>query len=90
MVTRQSGYYGPKLWATRGTTQWGMDSTALLNVVVGSLIRYWLLLMVEEGELIRDGLGYAVGRSLGVLYSDDGLLESRYPEWIQGALNFLI
>ena len=37
-----------------------------------------------------DGLGHAVGQSLGFFYAYDWLLGSRYPEWLHGALNVLI
>ena len=32
----------------------------------------------------------AVGRSLGILYAYNGVVESWYPEWLQGKLNVLI
>ena len=41
---------------------------------------------VEDELVIQDGLGHVVGR----IYSDDGILSSRYPEWLHGTLNFLI
>ena len=43
-----------------------------------------------DETVIQDGLGHAVGWSLGVFYADDGILGSRYPECLKGALNILI
>ena len=31
-----------------------------------------------------------VGRCTGEFYTNDGMILSREPEWIQGAINFLI
>ena len=45
---------------------------------------------VEDDEIILDGMVHAVGRSMGVFYADDGLIESRDSKWIQGSLNLLI
>ena len=46
--------------------------------------------MVEDKEVPQDGLGNAMGWILGVFYAEDGLLDSREPEWTQGALKLLI
>ena len=35
-------------------------------------------------------MGHGMGRGLGFFYAADGILGSRDPEWIQGALNILI
>ena len=45
---------------------------------------------VEDQLAAQEGLGLAVGRCLGLLYTDDGMVESRDTEWLQGALNVLI
>ena len=45
---------------------------------------------VDYEAAIQDGLGHVVGRILGFFYSDDGILGSRYLEWLHGALNVLI
>ena len=49
-----------------------------------------LVMMVEEQLVAQDGLGLAVERCLGIFYDDSGMVESLYPEWLQGALNMLI
>ena len=50
----------------------------------------WLALMVEGRLVSQEVLGLVVRRSLGLFYTDDSVVGSWYPEWIQGALNVLI
>ena len=45
---------------------------------------------VDDDTVIQDSLVHAVGRSMEVVYEDDGLIGSREPEWLQGSLNVLI
>ena len=45
---------------------------------------------LEDVAVIHDGLGHAVGRSLEVLYADNGLIGLHYLEWLQGGINVLI
>ena len=62
----------------------------IFNVAIDSVVCHWLSLTGEEKAVMQDGLGHAVGQSLGVLYKYDGLLGSRDLEWIQGSLYVLI
>ena len=55
-----------------------------------SMFCHWISLTVEYKSATNDGLGIAVGRSMGVVYVDDGRLGSRYPEWLYGDINVLI
>ena len=57
---------------------------------VESVIYQWMSIPVEDDAVIHDMLGHAVGWRLGIFYTCDSLLGSRYPEWIQGDLNVLI
>ena len=82
VVTYQNRFHGPQLQATQGTTQGGMDYTKLFNVVVDSVVRYCLSLTVQDESGIRDGLRMVVVSSMGMFYADDGLIISRYPEWL--------
>ena len=68
----------------------GLALPTIFNVTVNSAVLHWLLLMLKDEAVIRDGLGHAVGRILGVLYADYGLLVSLNPEWLHGSLKFLI
>ena len=78
MVTRQSGYHNPQFQETCGTTQGGLKYATLLNVVVDSVVRHFLFLMVEDRAFFQDRLGLALGRSLGVFYMNDVILDSQY------------
>ena len=87
VATRKNGYQIPQFRATRGTTQGGLTSTTLFNVAVDNMVRHWLSMTVEDDVVIFKGLVHAVGRSMGVLYADNGLLGSRGLEWLQGDPN---
>ena len=54
------------------------------------MVRYWLSMTVGGDVFINYGLGHAVGRIMGVLYTEDGAIGSLYPEWLQGSLNLHI
>ena len=45
---------------------------------------------VEDNTDICDGLGHAMGRSMGVLYAEYDLIGSKNQEWLQGTYNVLI
>ena len=54
------------------------------------MVQNWLALTVEDELVAHKELGLVVGRCLGLFYADDGMAESQYPEWLQGAINMLI
>ena len=58
------------------------------NIILQNFGVYGLVIdyTVHKGTIIHNGLGHAVGWSLGVLYADDGLLGSWYPEQLQCGL----
>ena len=68
----------------------GLYYTTLFNVAVGSVVQHWFSLTEEVKYATNDGLGMAVGRSMGIFYADDSLIGSQDPEWLQGAINVLI
>ena len=39
---------------------------------------------------VAHGMGEAVGRYLGVFYTDDSMVGSRDAEWIKHLMNFLV
>ena len=45
---------------------------------------------MEDESAIHGRLGMVVLRIMGMFYSDEGLIVSRYPEWLQGGINSLI
>ena len=62
VVPRQNGFHGLDLPNTRGTTQGGLVSLTLFNVVVDNFIRTSLAMTVEDQRVDHDGLGETVGR----------------------------
>ena len=67
-----------------------MASPTLFNVEVYSVVRNCMSLIVEDNSATNEILGMSVGRYMGMFYADDGIVVSRDPEWIQGAINVLI
>ena len=91
VVVRQQGYHGPAFSADRGSTQGGLASPTLFNMVVDAVIRHWLSLVLNgNGDIVENGLGHTVADRLSILYADDGLLGARDDEWLQGSLNVLV
>ena len=90
VITRQNGFHRPAFPATRGTTQGGLMSSTMLNVVVENIIRTWLDMKLEDQRVAHDGLGYTVGWCLGVFYADNGMVGSRDLDWLQHAMNVLV
>ena len=68
----------------------GQTSPTLFNIVIDTLVGHWLPITVEDEAVIHDGLWYVVGRSMGILYADDGHIGSLEPEWLKGSINVLI
>ena len=59
-------------------------------MAVDSMVRHCISLTVEGKYAIHDRLGMVVGMCMGVFCEDEFLIGSRYPKWLQGAINFLI
>ena len=58
--------------------------------MVDAVIRCWLTLVVPY-EDAENGLGRKnVGKTLTLIYADDGLLSAKDREWLQKALNELV
>ena len=90
MVPRQNGFHRPAFPATRGTTQGGLVSLTLFNMVIDNVIRTWLEMTMEEQRVDHDRLGKTVGRCLGVFYAEDGMVGSQDPDWLQHSMNVLL
>ena len=84
---RQNGFHRQAFPATKGTMQGGLVSLTLFNLVVDNVIRTWLDMTVEDQRVAHDGLVDTVGRCLGVFYSEDGMVRSRNPNWLQHVVN---
>ena len=89
MVPRQNVFHRPAFSDTRGTTQGGIVSLTLFNVLVDHVIRTCLTMTVEDQREPHDRLGETVRRCLGVLYADDGTVVSREADWLHYSMNIL-
>ena len=74
VVPKQNGFHEPVFTATWVTTQGGLVSPTLFNVVVDNVIWTWLAMTVKDQRLAHNRLGETVGWCLGVFYADDGMV----------------
>ena len=77
VVTSQNGYLGPHFKATQRNTQGGLISTTLSNLIFKNVVWNWLAMTVEDQLVAYNGMGLAVGRCMGLLYADDGVVGSQ-------------
>ena len=70
--------------------QGGLVYPTLFNVVVDNVIWAWLDITVEDHRVAHNELGEAFGRCMGVLYADNGMVGSIYPDWMQHSINVLV
>ena len=77
VVTRKNGDHGPQFRSTCGTTQGGLTYSTLFNVAVDNMVQNWMSVTVEEDAVIHNGLRRAVGKIMGVFYTDNGLIGSQ-------------
>ena len=45
---------------------------------------------VEDKRMAHDRMREAIGRCMGLFYAGDGMVGSRYPEWLQHSMNVLL
>ena len=51
----------------------------LFNFIVDNVVWNWLVLKLEEKLVAHEGLVLAVGRCLGLFYTDDGVVVFQDP-----------
>ena len=56
-----------------GTTQGGIILLNLFNFIVNNMEKKWLALILEDQLIDQEGLEMAVGRCLGIFYTDYGV-----------------
>ena len=89
MVARAGGYYGTDFKGARGVTQGDPLSPTIFNMVVDAVVRHWVTLEVEEAE--KRGERGREGRHQTVLfYTNNGMVASSDPRWLQWAFNALV
>ena len=90
MVPRQNIFQRPAFPATRGTTQGGLLSLTLFNVVVNNFIRNWLDMTVEDQRVAHGGLRENIGRCLRVFYSKDYIVVLCDSDWLHHVMTILV
>ena len=90
VVPIQNGYHRLAFLSTQGTTQGSLLYPTLFNVVGDNVLRKCLDMTVEDQRVAHDGLREAVGRCLGIFYTNDGMVGSRDPNWLQHLMNVMV
>ena len=89
MVARAGGYYGTAFQGARGVTQGDPLSPTIFNVVVDAVVHHWVTVFIvgveERGERGKEGRHQA-----DLFYTDDDMVASSDPCWLQGAFNTLV
>ena len=89
MVARAGGYYGEAFKGERGVTQGNPLSPTIFNVGVDAVVRHWVNGLVDEaeekGETGREGRHQSA-----VFYTDNRMVVSSDPTWLQGTFNALV
>ena len=89
MVARSGGYYGTYFQVARGVTQGDPLSPTIFNVVVDAVVRHWVTGVIadaeEWGEQGKEGRHQA-----DLFYTDNGMVASSDPCWLQGAFSTLV
>ena len=88
MVDFTGGYYGVLLQDFRGVTLGYQLLPTISNNVVDIVVRNWVSL-VEGCVTEPDGKGRELLHSATFFYTQDGLVASTDPEWLQGVFNTL-
>ena len=78
MFARADGYYGTVFQGARGVTQGDPLSPTIFNVVVDTVVRQWVMVMLEGTE--DQGKRGQEGRHQAALfYADDGMIALSDP-----------
>ena len=73
MVSKAGGYYGPLFKGYRSVTQGDTLSPMIFNVVVGSIIHHWVM-MVATTDPVAEGLSALVQGLEAYFCVDEGLV----------------
>ena len=64
-------------------------SPRIFNLMVDAVIREWLRQVLGE-RVAADGIGVQIRLLLAAFYADDGLVQSRDPEFLQFSFDILV
>ena len=86
MVARAGGYYGTEFQGARRVIHGDPLSPTIFNMVVDSVVSHWVTGVIadieERGKRGKEGRHQAA-----LFYSDNGMVASSEPHWLQGDFN---
>jgi hypothetical protein len=88
MVCRARGSFGKPFATFWGITQGGPLSSLMFNVCVDAVIREWLCRTTNKEA--ASAVFSEACREIVAFFIDDGLVGSRYPIWLQSAMDILV
>ena len=91
-VARSGKYHGAVFLPTQSTTQEGIISPILFNILVDAVhvARKWCANVMDDMTFANAGLdGKAVGTTSSLFYDNDGAVGSLDPNWLQDAKQHL-
>jgi len=89
VIPKQADFFGVPLYQHSGQITGSILCPLIFNIVVDSVVRYWMTIMVDEGGTSAM-TGLTVMELLLLFYADDGMIASRDPAWLQEALTVLV
>jgi len=85
VIPKQADFFGIPFYQDSGQITGSILGPLIFNIVVDSVVRYWMTIMVDDGGTSAM-TGLTVKELLLLFYADDGMIASRDPEWLQEAL----
>ena len=89
MVVWTGRYYKTALQEERRVTQGDPLSPNIFKVVVGAVVRHWVMGVIAEAEA-RGGPGKEERNQAALFYADGRMVASSDPGWLQGAFSTLL
>ena len=89
MVARSGSYYRSTFQGARVVTQGDLLSPTTFNVVVDAVVRHWVTVIIDDAEE-RGDRGQEGRHQAALFYTENGMIASSDPRWIQGAFNNLV
>jgi exonuclease III len=88
-VIRQCGYHSGAFPVGRGVTQGDIPSPIIFNMIVDTIVRYWVSEVLEDEDAAIDG-GAGWLEISALFYADDGFLSSHNADKLQKSSDFLV
>ena len=90
MAEKVGGHYGSIFQIHRGVTQGDPLLPTIFNVVVDTVIRYWVTVLGGAREVAGQVLGSSIHPLLELFYANDRLVASPESARLQGAFDALV